>query len=72
MVFSNITDGEANAILANYERANGRRDEASGERDWDSPDSNSGAMAGVTNEALRLQRVSATAASFATATPNLL
>lgn len=56
MTFANITDAQADAILTNYEQANGQRDETTGERDWVIlPDSNSGAMAGVASSALRQQ-----------------
>lgn len=56
MTFTNITDGEADAILTNYEKANGERDANTGERDWVIlPNSNSGALKGVTNTALRQQ-----------------
>ena len=56
MTFNNIADADADAILTNYEQANGGRDADTGERDWvELPNSNSGAVRGVGNQALRLQ-----------------
>ena len=55
MTFTNIADGEALTIIANYEAANGGRDSI-GRQDWvELPSDNSGAVAGVSSPNLRLR-----------------
>ena len=54
MTFQNISDTEADAILSNYEAANGRRDSA-GRQDYVLLPSNGGAVGGVADTNLRLQ-----------------